>query len=99
MTQLPRLQGITPDGQVIDLPELAEIQINWEQGLPATLVLNPEHLTGNSLSLEVGCPEEDHEHDHDHDHLDEYGVLVLRPGACNVLDINVETHRLSDAED
>ncbi|SFX32109.1 hypothetical protein [Marinospirillum alkaliphilum] len=93
MSQLPRLQGITPDGQVIDLPELAEIQINWDEGLPATLLLSPEHLPGNSLSLEVGSQEDEE------DHIEEYGVLVLRPGSCNVLDIEVETHRLDEDED
>lgn len=93
MTQLPRLQGVTPDGQVIDLPDLSEIQINWDQGLPATLLINPEHLKGNSLSIEVGS------HEDENDHIEEYGVLVLRPGACNVLDIEVETHSLDDAED
>lgn len=92
MNTRPRLQGVTADGELIDLPDLTEIQINWDVGLPATILISPDYLDGNSLSIEVGSQEnEDH-------NVEEYGVLVLRPGSCNVLDIEVETHRMEDAE-
>lgn len=89
----PRLVGITPDGQKVELPALTEIQINWEEGLPAAMLINPEHLKGNSLSLEVGSLEDET------DHIEEYGVLVLKPGACNLVDIEIENHRMDDEDE
>ncbi len=93
MNLRPRLQGITPEGELIDLPDLAEIQVTWDTGLPATILVSPDYLEGNSLSIEVGSEENDQHA------IEEYGVLVLRPGSCNVLDIEVETHRMADTED
>ncbi|SEI56095.1 hypothetical protein SAMN05421831_104100 [Allopseudospirillum japonicum] len=88
-SRLPRLQGVTPDGQVINLPLLSELRLEWDASLlPATLVLSPEHLTGASMSLEVGSGEDEA------DHLTDYGMIVLRPGACNIVDISIETHHL-----
>lgn len=88
----PRLQGITPEGELVDLPDLAEIQVIWDKGLPATILISPDYLEGSSLSIEVGSEENDQHN------VEEYGVLVLRPGSCNVLDIEVETHRMEDAD-
>lgn len=89
-----RLQGLTADGEVVELPELSEIQIMWEEGsLPVNLVLAPEHLSGHSLSLEVASSEDED------DQMDRYGVLTLRPGACNVVDISVETHLMEDEDE
>ncbi|GLR63687.1 hypothetical protein [Marinospirillum insulare] len=88
MNSRPRLQGVTPEGERIDLPDLAEIEIIWDEGIPATILVSPDYLEGNSLSIEVGS-EEDDQHQ-----VEEYGVLVLRPGSCNVLDIEVETHSM-----
>lgn len=82
---LPRLKGIAADGEIIELPELAEIQLEWDEGLPASVLLNPEHLTGPSLTLEVGSGEDES------GALTEYGVIAIRPGASNLLDINIET--------
>lgn len=91
MNPRPRLQGITPEGEVVELPELAEIQVIWDEGLPATILISPDYLEGSSLSIEVGS-EENEQHS-----VEEYGVLVLRPGSCNVLDIEIETHRMEAA--
>lgn len=85
-----RLQGTTANGETIDLPDLTEIEIIWDEGLPATILISPDYLEGSSLSIEVGS-EENEEHQ-----VEDYGVLVLRPGSCNVLDIEVETHRMED---
>lgn len=93
MNLRPRLQGITSEGELIDLPDLAEIQVTWDTGLPVSILVSPDYLEGNSLSIEVGS-EENEQHS-----IEEYGVLVLRPGSCNVLDIEVETHRMEDTED
>ncbi|WP_114417314.1 hypothetical protein [Marinospirillum perlucidum] len=87
-----RLVGLTPDGQKVELPALSEIQISWDEGLPASLLIDPEHLKERSLSLEVGSLE------NEEDHIEEYGVLVLKPGACNLVDIEIENHRM-DEED
>lgn len=93
MNLRPRLQGITPEGDLIELPDLAEIQVTWDKGLPASILISPDYLEGNSLSIEVGSEENDQHA------IEEYGVLVLRPGSCNVLDIEVETHSMEEAED
>jgi len=93
MNLRPRLQGVTPDGKRIDLPDLAEIEVIWDEGLPATILISPDYLEGSSLSIEVGS-EEDDQHS-----VEEYGVLVLRPGSCNVLDIEVETHAMEASEE
>ena len=90
MSESPRLRGLTPDGQWVELPELTELQIEWSQGLPTSVLIEPEHMTGPSLSIEVGSLEDEE------DHIEEYGVLVLKPGACNLVDIEIETHRLED---
>lgn len=83
---LPRLKGVTASGEVIDLPQLSEILLEWDEGLPATILLSPEHLEGPALTLEVGSAEDEE------DALTEYGVIVLRPGASNMVDISIETH-------
>lgn len=85
-----RLKGTTTSGETIDLPDLAEIEVIWDEGLPATILISPDYLEGSSLSIEVGS-EENEEHS-----VEDYGVLVLRPGSCNVLDIQIETHRMED---
>lgn len=85
-----RLQGTRANGETIDLPELTEIEIIWDEGLPATILISPDYLEGSSLSIEVGS-QEDEKHS-----VEDYGVLVLRPGSCNVLDIEIETHRMED---
>lgn len=90
MNVRPRLQGVTADGEVIDLPDLSEIQVIWDSGLPASILISPDYLEGNSLSIEVGS-QENQEHE-----VEEYGVLVLRPGSTNILDIEVETHVMDD---
>ncbi|WP_139776559.1 hypothetical protein [Oceanospirillum multiglobuliferum] len=87
---LPRLKGVTASGEVIDLPELSEILLEWDEGLPATLLLSPEHLDGPALTLEVGSAEDED------DALTEYGIIVLRPGASNMVDISIETHVVED---
>ena len=87
---LPRLKGITANGDEIELPELAEIQLEWEEGLPASLLINPEHLQGPSLTLEVGSGEDET------GELIEYGVIALRPGASNMVDINIETQQADE---
>ncbi|MBB1486767.1 hypothetical protein [Oceanospirillum sediminis] len=89
---LPRLKGITANGEEIELPELAEIQLEWEEGLPASLLINPEHLQGPSLTLEVGSGEDEY------GALTEYGVIALRPGASNMVDINIETQPVDDED-
>lgn len=93
MNLRPRLQGVTADGKRIDLPDLAEIEVIWDEGLPATILISPDYLEGSSLSIEVGSEEND-QHG-----VEEYGVLVLRPGSCNVLDIEVETHAMKATEE
>ncbi|WP_416886816.1 hypothetical protein, partial [Marinospirillum sp.] len=71
MSQQPRLFGLTPTGERIELPELAEIQLCWDEGLPVSLVLAPEHLSGQSFSLEIGSEEDAS------DHITEFGSFVL----------------------
>ncbi|HKM16550.1 MAG TPA: hypothetical protein VJY63_11620 [Marinospirillum sp.] len=88
-----RLQGTTTSGEIIDLPDLAEIEVIWDKGLPATILISPDYLEGSSLSIEVGS-EENEEHS-----VEDYGVLVLRPGSCNVLDIQIETHRMEEEKE
>ncbi len=90
--KLPRLKGITASGEEIELPELAELQLEWDTGLPASILLSPEHLEGPSMSLEVGSGEDDE------DALTEYGVIVLRPGASNIVDISIETESVEAEE-
>lgn len=85
-----RLQGTTANGETIDLPDLTEIEVIWDEGLPATILISPDYLEGSSLSIEVGS-QENEEHS-----VEDYGVLVLRPGSCNVLDIQIETHRMEE---
>lgn len=85
----PRLKGITANGEEIELPDLVEIQMEWDEGLPASLLIAPEHLQGQALSLEVGSAEDED------DALTEYGVIVLRPGASNMVDINIETETVA----
>ena len=85
----PRLKGITTNGEEIELPDLVEIQMEWDEGLPASLLIAPEHLQGQALSLEVGSAEDED------DALTEYGVIVLRPGASNMVDINIETETVT----
>ncbi|MFG1488945.1 hypothetical protein ABMA58_06805, partial [Oceanospirillum sp. HFRX-1_2] len=80
--QLPRIKAMTADGEIIELNNICELQLEWDQGLPATLLLSPEHLTGPSMTLEVGSAEDED------DSLTEYGVITLRPGASNILDIS-----------
>jgi len=92
MNPRPRLQGITPEGKRIDLPDLSEIEVIWDEGLPATILISPDYLEGKGLSIEVGSEENDQQG------VEEYGVLVLRPGSCNVLDIEVETHTMETTE-
>lgn len=87
---LPRLKGVTASGEVIDLPELSEILLEWDEGLPATLLLSPDHLEGPALTLEVGSAEDEN------DALTEYGMIVLRPGASNMVDISIETQVVAD---
>ncbi|WP_028304042.1 hypothetical protein [Oceanospirillum maris] len=82
---LPRVKAITASGEIINLTDIVELQLEWDEGLPASLLLSPEHLTGPSLTLEVGSAEDDN------DSLTEYGVIALRPGASNILDISIET--------
>lgn len=88
--QLPRIKAITSDGQTIELTNISELQLEWDQGLPATLLLSPDHLKGPSITLEVGSAEDEN------DSLTEYGVITLRPGASNIVDISIETESVED---
>lgn len=90
--QLPTIKAITSDGQIIELDNICEIQLEWDQGLPATLLLSPDHLKGPSLTLEVGSAEDED------DSLTEYGVIALRPGASNLLDITIETESVNNTD-
>ena len=84
-TSLPRITAITRNGEAVVLSDITELQLEWDEGLPATLLLSPEHLSGPSMTLEVGSAEDED------DNLTEYGVITLRPGASNILDISIET--------
>lgn len=86
---LPRIKAITPSGEIIELNDICELQLEWDEGLPASLFLSPEHLKGPSMTLEVGSAEDED------DALTEYGVIALRPGASNILDITIETESVS----
>ncbi|WP_086480201.1 hypothetical protein [Oceanospirillum sanctuarii] len=88
--QLPRIKAITADGETIELNNISELQLEWDQGLPATLLLSPDHLEGPSMTLEVGSAEDED------DSLTEYGVITLRPGASNIVDISIETESVEN---
>ncbi len=90
--QLPRIKAVTADGETIELNNISELQLEWDQGLPATLLLSPEHLEGPSMTLEVGSAEDED------DSLTEYGVITLRPGASNILDISIETESVATTD-
>lgn len=89
--QLPRIKAVTAAGETIELSDISEIQLEWDQGLPATLLLSPDHLEGPSMTLEVGSAEDEA------DTLTEYGVITLRPGASNILDISIETESVEQS--
>ncbi len=91
--QLPRVTAVTADGETIELRNISELQLEWEEGLPATLLLSPDHLEGPSLTLEVGSAEDEA------DSLTEYGIITLRPGASNIVDISIETESVSCCDD
>jgi len=90
--ELPRIKAITTDGETIELTNISELQLEWNQGLPATLLLSPDHLEGPSMTLEVGSAEDED------DSLTEYGVIALRPGASNILDISIETESVDSSD-
>lgn len=86
---LPRIKAITASGETLELTDITELQLEWDEGLPASILLSPEHLSGPSMTLEVGSAEDES------DSLTEYGVIALRPGASNILDISIETETLA----
>lgn len=90
--ELPRIKAITTDGETIELTNISELQLEWNRGLPATLLLSPDHLEGPSMTLEVGSAEDED------DSLTEYGVIALRPGASNILDISIETESVDSSD-
>lgn len=90
--ELPRIKATTTDGETIELTNISELQLEWNQGLPATLLLSPDHLEGPSMTLEVGSAEDED------DSLTEYGVIALRPGASNILDISIETESVDSSD-
>ncbi|MFP8966573.1 hypothetical protein ACKC9G_08365 [Pokkaliibacter sp. CJK22405] len=85
MSTLPRIIGMTPDGDEVEL-DLAELRVEWEDGLPLIINFEPIDEGKSQISLEVPDGEDD---DEEPTH---FGMLVVRPGACNVIDLEVETH-------
>ncbi|WP_417595057.1 hypothetical protein [Oceanospirillum sp.] len=91
--QRPRITAMTADGETIELNNISELHLEWDEGLPATLLLSPDHLQGPSLTLEVGSAEDEA------DSLTEYGIITIRPGASNIVDISIETESVDDSND
>ena len=85
MSSLPRVFGMTPEGEEIEL-NLAELRVEWDDGLPLIINFEPIDEGKSQISLEVPDGDDDEEEP------SHFGMLVVRPGACNVIDIEVETH-------
>ncbi|MFB9886704.1 hypothetical protein [Balneatrix alpica] len=92
MANLPRLQGVTPEGEVIELT-LTELHVHWPQGLPLTINFEALDEGKSQLALMVNDGADE---DEDPSH---FGQLLVRPGACNLVEIEVETQEAGPEHD